>query len=96
MWEPKLAAPFWAVVQDCLVQFHSFSRGAAENTVTDLRRRLRRLKLPPAKKGQHSFRQMIYHAEPWYIACNLAENELLLDKTTRSAYERILRQNHLA
>lgn len=38
---------------------------------------------------------MIYHAQPWYIACNLAEKEIPIE-SNRIAYEEILRQNHLA
>jgi hypothetical protein len=39
---------------------------------------------------------MIYHAEPWYIACDLADNPMPLDQKHRLAYDHILKQNHLA
>jgi hypothetical protein len=95
----KQAADFWATVEDCLVQFHNVSRGTAAEKVTDLWRRLGNLTLPPAKeddRAQPQFDDMIYHAEPWYIACNLAENEIPLDQEHRPAYDKILQQNHLA
>jgi hypothetical protein len=95
----KQAADFWAAVEDCLVQFHRISRGSAAEKVTDLWRRLGNLTLPPAKENGGTgtqFDDMIYHAEPWYIACNLAEKEIPLDERNRGVYQQILRQNHLA
>jgi hypothetical protein len=38
---------------------------------------------------------MIYHAEPWYIACNLA-GEGLPVSPYQSEYSDVLRQNQLA
>ena len=100
MVEPKLAAEFWAAVEDCLVQFHCLSRPDAAQKVTGLWRRL--ANLTPAsniKVGgqqiQQTFDDMIYHAEPWYLACNLADQQVPLEPN-RTAYEQILKQNHLA
>lgn len=97
---PTLAAEFWGAVQDCLVQFHNFSRAKAAEKVTDVWRRLGDLASAARKKSsgspQRSFDEMIYHEEPWYIACNLAEKEMILDKKYRHAYLKILQQNHLA
>jgi hypothetical protein len=100
MVESKSATQFWAAVEDCLVQFHRFSRGLAAEKVTDLWRRLGNLTVPPLQgdaeqQGQPSFDDMIYHAEPWYIACNLADEEIPLEPN-RATYEQILQRNHLA
>jgi hypothetical protein len=96
----KQIAEFWSAVQDCLVQIHHLPRPEAAEKVTGLLRRLSNLTVPAEEnggsEGQRSFDEMIYHEEPWYIACNLAENEIPLDKEHRPAYDQILRQNHLA
>ena len=57
------ASHFWAAVQDCLVTFHQFEPREAAEKVTSLWRRL-----PSAANGS-DFSEMIYHAEPWQIAC---------------------------
>ena len=96
----NLAAEFWAAVEDCLVSFHCFSRNDAAGKVTDAWRRLANLESTPSpgetgKGTQDSFQDMIYHAEPWYLACNLADQEKDLSQY-RTQYEQILKQNHLA
>jgi hypothetical protein len=68
-------------------------RDAAAETVTGLWRRLPRGSAPDGEEW--SFEDMIYHAEPWYIACNLMGNELALNQH-HSAYETVLKQNRLA
>lgn len=93
------AAEFWAAVEDCLVEFHKMSRGDAAKKVTDFWRRLANLSPRPTndrdfQEASYQFDDMIYHAQPWYIACNLAEEELPIEPNKR-AYEEILRQNHL-
>jgi len=50
---------------------------------------------PNGKCDEPSFEDMIYHAEPWYIACNLASEELPLTEY-QSRYQDVLRQNELA
>jgi hypothetical protein len=44
---------------------------------------------------QLSYDDMIYHAEPWDIACNLANNPIRVGPKSRE-YDRILQQNRLA
>jgi len=87
------AAHFWAAVEDCLVQFHHMERGQAATKVTELWRRLP-AGLEP-RCGEPKLDEMIYHAEPWYIACNLAGEEPTLD-TCRAAYTDVLKKNGLA
>jgi hypothetical protein len=78
------ASNFWAAVEDCLVQFHNLERDAAAEKVTSLWRRL-----PRGEGPEPTFGDMIYHAEPWYIACNLTAQY-------ESDYRSLLRQNDLA
>lgn len=99
---PRMAAEFWAAVEECLVQFHNLQRCDAASRVTSLWKRLADIPSPPSdaaeneieKLDERSFDEMIYHAEPWYIACNLANEEIPLDPH-RTAYEQILKQNQL-
>jgi len=76
------------------------SPNKAQEMVTDLKKRLESLAAPsPAgndgTESQLSFNDMIYHAEPWDIACNLANNPIRVGPNS-SAYDRILQQNQLA
>jgi hypothetical protein len=94
------ASEFWTAVEDCLVEFHDFSRGDAAHKVTDYWRRLATLSSSSVNGGgnpqtEYAFADMIYHEEPWYIACNLAEKDIPIE-TNKAAYEKILRRNHLA
>jgi hypothetical protein len=88
----KLATEYWAVVEDCLVQFHGFKRSDAAAKVTSLQKRLAQIS---TEIMLSDFDDMIYHEEPWYIACNLADKDMPL-KPHRTEYEAILKQNHLA
>lgn len=91
MAHPSLVLRFWAVVEDCLVQFHHFERDTAAGKVTSYWRRL-----PRGAEGEApSFDDMIYHAEPWYIACDLAGHELPLAQY-QPEYEGLLKLNALA
>ena len=86
------AAAFWGAVEDCLVSFHNLQREAAAGKVTSLWRRLRE---PDGYQGATSYADMIYHEEPWYIACNLAGSDVSIQEH-QSSYEKILKCNHLA
>jgi hypothetical protein len=91
-----LATEFWAAVEDCLVTFHQVSPPEAAQKVTRLWRRL--ADLTPSQESDNAempaFDDMIYHEEPWYIACNLVDCDKGLEPY-RIAYEQILKQNHL-
>jgi len=93
MVQASAASHFWAAVEDCLVAFHRFERDTAAERVTAFWRQLPRG--PNEKCDEPSFEDMIYHAEPWYIACNLAEKDLPLDRY-QSEYRDVLRRNELA
>jgi hypothetical protein len=84
------APHFWSAVEDCLVTFHQLARAEAAEMVTNLWRRL-----PTALDGANrGFEDMIYHAEPWQIACNLAERDLPIAEH-QAAYHALLVRNGL-
>src|SRR5215469_12052231 len=88
MVDSRLAASFWSAVKDCLVAFHGFAPGDAAEKVSEFW-----LRLSPAPP-KTDFVDMVYHSEPWYIACNLAESDLPLLEN-RQAYYEILSRNGL-
>ena len=82
---------YWAVVRECLWTFHSFLKTSARNAVKDYRKKLK-------GSPSESMRDLIYHAEPFYIACDLAEihdpvkqSQLLKEKGRE--YDRILEKH---
>jgi hypothetical protein len=82
---------FWAAVEDCLVTFHHLKRCEAAEKVTSLWRRL-----PTAlDDSSPAFADMIYHAEPWRIACNLADHDLPIAEY-QPAYQALLIRNGLS
>ncbi len=84
-----LAPHFWAAVEDCLVSFHRVNRGEAAQKVTSLWRQL-----PTAEGANAAFSDIVYHAEPWRIGCNLAGRDLPISEH-QSAYQEILVRNGL-
>jgi hypothetical protein len=95
MAKARLVAGFWAAVEDCLVQIHQIPRPEAALKITGLLRRLANISSTISEKAGPTFDDMIYHEEPWYIACNLANSEKPLEQH-RAAYEQILKANQLA
>jgi hypothetical protein len=85
-----IAPHFWSAVEDCLVTFHHLTRCEASETVTGLWRRLP-LTLDDSNPA---FSDMIYHAEPWQIACNLADNDLPI-ADHQPEYQTLLERNGL-
>jgi hypothetical protein len=63
------AEAYWEVTRDCLIQFHGLRPEEARLRVPSLRERLARTGVPMAE-------EMIYHDEPFYVACDLAGAEL--------------------
>jgi hypothetical protein len=98
MTRQQLEAAFWATVEDCLMDFHGLTKAAAAEKVTDFWRRLRDISVPNTgerkEKPDQAFDDLIYHAEPWHLACNLAGKDTPLEPN-RIAYEGILKRNHL-
>jgi len=89
--DANLAAEFWSAVEDCLMRFHNCEASTAREKTHTLWERLRYTPQPDA------FRDMIYHEEPWYIACNLAGREDVKLRPEESAlYRTILTRHRLA
>ena len=59
---------FWEVTRDCLIRFHGLSPTDAVGRVARLRTDLDAVQLPGDP--------MIYHDEPFNVACGLARQEL--------------------
>ena len=99
-----LANRFWLAVRDCLVEFHNFQSEKAAETVIGLRSRVSEVNIPVSSKDNKGhgndqevgLQDMIYHAEPWSIACNITGEELTLDDCKWPQYQQILSRNQLA
>lgn len=82
---------FWDVVSECLVKFHSLNPAGASEQSAKLRGRLWELDRPAVKVYPSD---MVYHEEPFYIACSLMKRPLKLeDSDYRERYQAIL-QGH--
>jgi hypothetical protein len=85
-----IAPHFWAAVEDCLVTFHQLNPSDAAEKVMSLWRRL-----PTAlQDSDPAFSDMIYHAEPWQIACNLVNRDLPIAEY-QPKYQALLLRNGL-
>jgi hypothetical protein len=67
-WERGKEA-FWGVVQDCLVEIHDLPKRQAATLAAGLRKRIETP--PPGVVGE-----IFYHAEPFDVACDLAQRRL--------------------
>jgi hypothetical protein len=73
-------------VEDCLVVLHHLAPADARMRTNDLRHRAENP--PPGLRGD-----LIYHTEPFYVACDLADNQL--DPSAfRTQYDQILSQHN--
>jgi hypothetical protein len=63
------AEAFWTVTTDCLIEFHGLSRVDAEHGVKALRASLADVRVAGAE-------EMIYHDEPFHVACDIAGRDL--------------------
>ena len=59
---------FWSVVRQCIRRFHDRSASRALAEATRLRKKVKSM---PSEQ-----RVLFYHAEPFDVACNLADNAL--------------------
>lgn len=72
--------PFWEITIGCLVQFHNMDIDRARERVVNFRAQLGQLAPPEI---QEDVRIIIYHEEPFYVACGLTRKRLdLLDYQT--------------
>ena len=58
---------FWHAVELCLEEFHAYPRDMASRRIYDYRRTLEKL----TPEGL-----LVYHDEPFYLACDLAGEQL--------------------
>jgi hypothetical protein len=104
MADAVLASRFWAAVRDCLVEFHNMQSEKAAAAVVESWNRMSNLDDSMAAtnpKNQDNelatgLSDMIYHAQPWSIACNLTGEELSLDDCRWEKYQQILYRHQLA
>jgi hypothetical protein len=82
---PRSKDDFWDVVEDCLRNFHQLTKPDAEQRARGLRRRIEN---PPPDISSDIF----YHAEPFDVACDLADRELDLERN-QAEYNSILERH---
>jgi hypothetical protein len=88
--DPHFKGIFWSIVVECLVQFHGLDSLSARREADSLRGRIE--SPPPGISGE-----LIYHDEPFYVACDIAgdhESDSKNQKITeyRNIYETIVNQ----
>lgn len=84
--DPQAKDAFWNVVQDCLVEIHGLSLFEAIQKSRDLRTQIE-------TTATRMSSEMIYHAEPFEVACDLAGKHLNLT-SLHAQYEVILSRHH--
>ena len=67
---------FWDLVLECLVEFHGLNHADAYQNSAKLRGRLRESSRPDDMLYPSD---MVYHEEPFYIACSLTDQHLKLE-----------------
>lgn len=77
---------FWGVVEDCLVEIHKLARVDAQARVSNLRSKVDQ---PPVGLSG----EVIYHDEPFDVACDLANSRLSLPPH-RYQYDGILQRHN--
>ncbi len=82
MIDPDARDRFWQIVEECLVTIHGLRPDAARGKTVALRERL---ESPPS--GMSS--EILYHAEPFDIACDIAKQARELSNY-REKYNEIL------
>ncbi len=82
----KAKDAFWEVVEDCLVEIHRLAKLDAHERSMDLRTRI---ESPPTGMSSDIF----YHAEPFDVACDIAERQLDLSQY-RLQYNHILNRHN--
>ena len=82
MIDPDAKARFWQIVQECLVTIHGLQEDVAQRKSGALREQL---ESPPT--GMSS--EILYHAEPFDVACDIAKQRRELSDY-REKYQEIL------
>lgn len=68
---------FWAATVECLVRFHGYTESRARDGVAAFRDRVSRA---PISRPE----EMVYHDEPFNVACDIAGCELDQDSVMKS------------
>jgi hypothetical protein len=84
--DPRAKDSFWQVVADCLVEFHSLDPTSAQAQSDALRQGI--AQSPPGICGD-----IIYHDEPFDVACDIAGKKLDLARY-RGRYDLILQRHN--
>lgn len=84
----SLKGAFWAVVTDCLVEFHQKQPLQARILASELRERIE--SPPPGIDAE-----LFYHSEPFDVACEIAGQAMEI-REHWPRYEAILRQRFAA
>jgi len=82
----KAKDAFWAVVEDCLVEIFGLKKQDAHQKSIGLRTRV---EVP--QPG--IFNEIFYHAEPFYVACDIAGKELDVS-SYQSQYDNLLSRHN--
>jgi hypothetical protein len=77
---------YWSTVEDCLVELHGLKKPEARRRIADLKGKLD--ELPDGANPD-----IIYHAEQFDVACDLADQQLDYQQY-RDAYERITSKHY--
>jgi hypothetical protein len=90
----SLKDAYWAIVTDCLVQFHQHSPQAARELSLELRDVIESPRHQDAPPPGYDSR-LFYHGEPFHVACDLAGRGLDLDRH-RAAYDELVTRHYAA
>lgn len=80
---------YWKTTEDCLVEFHGFSPKSAIATTDGYRSRLDEA---AEEAGAEWMEDLVFHQDPFNLACGLAGNDLPWDEHG-AAYRRIMERN---
>lgn len=74
---------YWSAVEKCLVEFHHVSLPTARKKIQSLQKRL--------MEGKTSSNDLIYHVEPFELACDIMKNQHLCLDEYWTEYEKVLK-----
>jgi hypothetical protein len=80
---------FWKTVEDCLIGIHEMDKHEARRRVGEFRKGLP-ISVHPDRQGEVNL--MIYHEEPYYIACDIAQADVPLEEHKKE-YDDIRRRH---
>jgi hypothetical protein len=67
-------ALYWSAVSRCLVEFHDYDSEKAASRVDEYRREV---------SSKMKLAALVFHEEPFYLACDLSNENLPLEKYER-------------